>query len=84
MNVAFSLCLAMLPMEGFKPFGFPISYMSVGYIISIGYYELSKKNQYYFYFNKGLSRMRLFLFGFAANSVVGLFLILIIRIWQIC
>jgi hypothetical protein len=83
-NVVISICLGLLTFVGFKFYGFPISYMTGGYILSVGYYEMSKQKQYYFYFNKGLSKIHLYLSSFIINSMIGILLILIIRICEIC
>jgi hypothetical protein len=84
LNIGISICLGLLSYPGFKAYGFPISFMTAGYILSLGYYEMSKQKQYYFYYNKGLSKIHLYLSSFMINALIGVLLILIIKVCKIC
>lgn len=77
-NSSVSICLGLLTYMLFKAYGFPIAFMTGGYLLSLGYFELSKKKQYYFYFNKGLSKLQLYISSFIINTVIGLLLLLTI------
>lgn len=77
-NVTISICLAVLTHDGFGIYGFPFSFMSAGYLLSLAYFEVTKSNQYYFYFNKSLSRLYLFLSACFINAVLGLVMTLIL------
>jgi hypothetical protein len=38
---------------------FVISILSAGFFLSVFFFELSRKNEYYFYYNLGLSKIKL-------------------------
>jgi len=51
-------------------FGFSI--MSVGFLLSLFYQEMAHRAEYYFYFNKGLSKIRLISVTAISNIIIGL------------
>ena len=83
LNALASICLGFLTYPVFKEYGFPISFMSGGFILSIGYYEIAKQKQYYFYYNRGLSKIHLYLSSLLMNTFIGVLFILIIKTCKI-
>ena len=69
---------------GFGVYGFSICFQRGGYIISLGYFEVSKSNQYYFYYNMGLSKLRLFIVSYLYNVIFGVSSIVIAYLCKIC
>jgi hypothetical protein len=84
LNIGISICLGLLISLELKAYGFPISFMTGGFVLSIAYYEISKQKQYYFYYNKGLSKIHLYLSSFMINTIIGVLLIFVIKICRIC
>ena len=54
---------------------FGICFLSGGSILSLLFLEISKQNEYYFYYNKGLSKWTLLLSCFIINLFIGIMLI---------
>ncbi len=52
--------------------------MTGGPILSIFYKEISKKNEYYFYYNRGISKVNLIAFSMILNMLTGIILIQVI------
>ena len=74
MNLPFALLLAYI-------FGFPafvVSFCIFGLILSVFYFELFYKQQYYFYYNRGLTKFKLIGFSFVGNILLVAFLVFII------
>ena len=46
---------------------FLLVFLTAGFLISIIYKELTYKEEYYFYYNRGVGRVKLFLFCVALN-----------------
>jgi len=51
--------------------------MTAGFLLSLFYFELTSKNEYYFYYNKGISKLRLISVTAAINVLIGSILIII-------
>lgn len=49
----------------------PVMLMTGGSLLSIWYKDLSRKNDYYFYYNRGLSKAQLMLFSVLMNLLSG-------------
>ena len=56
-------------------FAFGVCFLSGGTVITLLYKELSKKDEYYFYYNKGLTKLSLILTCATGNLIAGLLLI---------
>jgi hypothetical protein len=82
LNTVISICFGLSTYILLKAYGFPTAFMTAGYILSVGYFEMSKKKQYYFYFNRGLSKMQLYLTSFIINSVIGFLFVLTIMLCE--
>jgi len=54
-----------------------IWFMTAGFLLSLFYFELTSKNEYYFYYNKGISKLRLISVTAAINVLIGSILIII-------
>ncbi|MFV8269248.1 hypothetical protein ACNQGP_04830 [Flavobacterium sp. GT2N3] len=50
-----------------------------GFLISILIKEVNAKNEYLFYYNNGVSKLQLFVYGFLMNFVFSMVLILVIN-----
>jgi hypothetical protein len=77
-NWTFSIAISAL---GY-PFFFvilPISITTGGSIISILHKEISQKNEYYFYYNRGISRIRLLVATFLLNALTSLIILIVIE-----
>jgi hypothetical protein len=90
-NIIFSILLTMLSLLLFLTknsphsptyiiiFSFIVWIMTGGFLLSAFYFELTRKNEYYFYFNLGFSKIKLLLIAYMLNF---LFVIPIIYILQ--
>ena len=54
---------------------FPICYATIGLLAVFLYKEIARPNNYYFYYNQGISKVKLMMFCFLVNIVVLLVLI---------
>jgi len=72
-------CGVMLGALNFQIFfvAFGFSFLSAGTVISLLYKEISKQHEYYFYYNKGISKQTLILTCVLTNLVIGILLIII-------
>lgn len=57
--------------------GFIYAFMTGGFLISAFYFEISRKNEYYFYYNFGISKIRLLTVSYLFNLVFIIPIILI-------
>ena len=71
-SVGFSMILLSL-------LSIPVMSMTGGPLISIFYKEISRKNEYYFYYNRGISKIKLIVVSLILNVLVGIILISIIQ-----
>ena len=66
-NLFFSIIVGIIyPFGGFVIFG------TIGNLIGIFCYEIFLKEQYYFYYNRGLSKIRLHSFLFKVNFPIAI------------
>ena len=56
---------------------FGLCFLSGGTVISLLHKEMAKKDEYYFYYNKGLSKLTLILSCVTGNLIIGVSLITI-------
>jgi len=72
-------CGVMLGALNFQIFfvAFGFSFLSAGTVISLLYKEMSKQHEYYFYYNKGISKQTLIFTCILTNLVIGILLIII-------
>jgi hypothetical protein len=61
----------------FMLFAFGVCFLSAGTVITLLYKETSKQNEYYFFYNMGLSKKALLLTCALGNLFVGLIFIVI-------
>jgi len=77
-NVCFSIITSIVSMDFTK---LPLFLCTVGTLASFAGYSYFQKNQYYFYYNLGYSKLRLFLFvgivNLAVMAPVGLLFLLL-------
>ena len=66
-NVPFSLVAGLL--SGNFWFGFGLSLVSGGMMLSVYFYE-NNKEKYFFYFNKGISKQKLLVSAFILNVCI--------------
>ncbi len=72
-NIPFSIVLGLL--YGIE--AFLLSFCTCGLVLSVFYFELFYKQQYYFYYNKGFSKLKLFGLAFLGNiALCALFLLI--------
>ncbi|MBK8884476.1 MAG: hypothetical protein IPN67_19605 [Bacteroidales bacterium] len=53
--------------------------MTGGFLLSVFYFEISRRNEYYFYYNLGISKVRLLLIAYALHLIFILPLLFILR-----
>jgi len=78
LNWGFSLACAIIGFIQF-PKVLPISLMTSGSLLSFYYKSLSHKGDYFFYYNRGLSKMQLFLFTVLMNGLSGAILYILLN-----
>jgi len=49
---------------------FMLSYFSGGFLLGILFFEIARKQEYYFYYNLGISKLRLVLISYLFNLVI--------------
>lgn len=55
--------------------GAGFGYIFAGPLTQFFFYDLRNPNEYYFYFNKGLSKCHLYLSSLVLNSIVGIIIL---------
>jgi hypothetical protein len=64
---------------------FFIMFLSFGFLMSFGFKELYRKNDYLFYFNNGVTKIQLWLFSyfftFCTTVLIGLMIFLIKKLF---
>ncbi len=89
LNIAFSIAFAFLysalsftdSIKALFPLFiliFVISLLSVGFLLSVFYFELTRKNEYYFYYNLGFGKIKLYILAYLFNIIFILPFILIL------
>lgn len=72
-NLCFSIIVGMIsPFAGFMTFG------TIGNLIGILCYNMFYKEQYYFYYNRGINKRRLYSALFMVNSPIAIPIALLI------
>jgi hypothetical protein len=70
-NLPLSLAAALLAsIEGAFLKVFIITFLSGGFLMSIYFFEQKRAAQYFFYYNKGLSKIRLLLLTYLINILL--------------
>lgn len=75
LNWVASIALALLTMT---PIYFPVATMTGGPFISLLYKEITARNEYYFYYNRGIPRINLIIFSMTLNILLGVILTYIV------
>ncbi|MGZ3750293.1 MAG: hypothetical protein ACXVB0_22175 [Mucilaginibacter sp.] len=75
-NLPFSFLLGFL----YHFPAFVASFCVFGLMLSAFYFELFYKQQYYFYYNQGITKFKLIAFTFAGNILVTFLLFIILKI----
>ncbi|HAQ66086.1 MAG TPA: hypothetical protein DCR43_09590 [Bacteroidales bacterium] len=78
LNWIFSVAIAMVMLS---PWMIPLASMTGGPLISLLYKEVARKNDYYFYFNRGLSKRALIVVSLLFNVATGILLLILIQLW---
>jgi hypothetical protein len=63
--------------------GFIVTFCTFGLLISIFFFELYYKPRYYFYYNRGFSKLKLISFCFVINSLLIVFFYIILKIFHL-
>jgi hypothetical protein len=50
---------------------FLLSFLSGGYILGVYYYEIARKKEYHFYYNLGISKLRLIITGYLIHLCIA-------------
>jgi len=51
-------------------FSFITSFVTGGYLLGILYFELARKNEYYFYYNLGITKARLIIMNYLFHLIL--------------
>ncbi|MDZ4330457.1 MAG: hypothetical protein U0945_07720 [Flavobacterium sp.] len=78
MTINVSISVLAWVFGGFETFKYML--IIFGFFISILIKEVNAKNEYLFYYNNGISKMQLFVYGFLMNFVFSMVLILFINV----
>jgi hypothetical protein len=78
-NWTFSIALSALS----TPWLFPVLTMTGGPLISLLYKEIARNNEYYFYYNRSISKVNLIAISLVLNVLVGIILLFILPKCQI-
>lgn len=78
LNWGFSLACAIIGVIQFSKV-LPISLMTSGSLLSLYYKNLSRKGDYFFYYNRGIRKTQLFLFTILLNGLVGALLYILLN-----
>ncbi|TDE54973.1 hypothetical protein [Flavobacterium sp. GT3P67] len=78
MTINVSISALVWVLGGFETFKYVL--IIFGFFISILIKEVSAKNEYLFYYNNGISKLQLFVYGFMLNFVFSMVLILVINV----
>jgi hypothetical protein len=76
-NLLFSVVISLIVFPLFFTI-LPIVIMTGGPVLSLFYKEISQKNEYYFYYNRGISKISLILSNMFLNVLTGLILLFVI------
>jgi hypothetical protein len=57
-------------------------FIGIGFLLGFGIYEIQNKKYYLFYSNNGLSKIKLILFGFGFNLIVGISFLALFRLFE--
>ncbi|SFJ29390.1 hypothetical protein SAMN04487893_10578 [Myroides guanonis] len=79
-NWAISLAVSLVT---FSVFSFAVTSFTAGFLMALFYIELVKKNEYFFYYNLGISKRGLIVSNFLFNLVFAVLLIIITVLWKI-
>jgi hypothetical protein len=71
------MSLLAMVFGGFELFKYALIFF--GFFISLLIKEVNPKNEYLFYYNNGISKIQLFVYGFLMNFAFSLVLILFIN-----
>ena len=77
LNILFSLAISLFALDMFAIL-FPISLITVGPALSLFYNEITHQHTYYFYYNKGISKIWLMVGNLILNTVIGISLVAIL------
>ena len=77
LNICVSGMVAFLTREALLV-TFPICFATVGLLVAFLYKEIARKMEYYFYFNRGISKIKLMLFCFMVNVLLALPILFIV------
>jgi hypothetical protein len=75
-NLVISILLSVLSFPFFLK-TFAVSYMSAGFLLSLLYHEFTHQTEYYFYYNKGLSKLNLISVTALINILIGSIVLII-------
>ncbi len=78
-NLGFSTAISVIIFPIFLQI-FPLAFLTGGIVIGILYIELSKNNQYYFFYNLGLSKKSLISFSVVINTLIGISILILIHV----
>lgn len=60
-------------------YAFTLSFLTGGYLLSAIIYEFSRSREYYFFYNMGISKLRLFLVTYTLHLITAAFILLIVH-----
>jgi hypothetical protein len=57
---------------------FMLSFLTGGYLLGVLYFEFTRYKEYYFYYNLGISKLRLIIFAYLFHLIVSIPLLVIL------
>ena len=82
-NLPLSLAAGILgSIEGVFLKTFMITFLTVGFLAAVYFFEQRKAHQYFFYYNKGFSKSRLIISTYLLNVLVVILLLIAIMVYK--
>ncbi|OXB09594.1 hypothetical protein B0A81_05545 [Flavobacterium plurextorum] len=76
MVINFAICAVAVLLAGFDSFF--VVFLSFGFLVSIGFKEIYRKNDYLFYLNNGVSKLELLFFSYLLTFCSSVFIAFIV------
>ena len=83
MNLPLSLAAGILgSIEGVFLKTFVVTFLTVGFLTAVYFFDQRKAEQYFFYYNKGFSKPRLVISTYLLNVLVVILLLVAIMVYK--
>ena len=83
MNLSLSLTAGILgSIEGVFLKTFVITFLSVGFLTAVYFFDQRKAEQYFFYYNKGFSKAKLIISTYLLNVLMVILILLAVMVYK--